>query len=106
MSISPRPHRRTQAAAQQRHYRAQQKALRKPSRDDVARVALHWIITEALRRNREGELGQWSETIVRRLVRQGFDQDAARRRIGQLIERYEDGWRFQRKPHLAHDNDD
>lgn len=100
------PQRRIQAAAQQRRYRQQQKALRKPSRDDVARVALHWIIKTALERNKEGELGKWSETIVRRLVRQGFDGDAARRRIQQLIECYEDGWQFQGKPHLHHDNDD
>ena len=40
------------------------------------------------------------------LVRQGFDGDAARRRIDQLIARYEGGWAFQRKPHLRHDNDD
>lgn len=106
MSKPASPRRRTQAAAQQRRYRQQQKALRKPTRDDVARVALHWIITKALRRNRESELEMWCETIVKRLVRQGFERDAARRRIDQLIARYEEGWAFQSKPHLRHDNDD
>jgi hypothetical protein len=106
MSTSTRPRRSAQAAAQQRHYREQQKALRKPSRDDVARVTLHWIIKRILKHDEEGELAKWSETIVRRLVRQGFERDAARRRIDQLVERYEDGWRFQRKSHLPHDNDD
>jgi hypothetical protein len=106
MSNGARPRRRIAAAAQQRRYRQQQKALRKPTRDDVARVALHWIITMVLKRNQEGELGKWSEKIVRRLVRQGFDRNAACRRIDQLIERYEGGWEFQGKPHLAHDNDD
>ena len=38
------------AGAQQRRYRQHQNALRKPSRDDVARVALHWIIETALQR--------------------------------------------------------
>lgn len=104
MTTSPR--RRIQAAAQQRRYRQQQKALRKPTRDDVARVALHWIIKTALERNKAGELGKWSETIVRRLADQGFERDAARRRLDQLIAQYEGGWAFQGKPHLRHDNDD
>jgi len=99
--------RRSHQAEYQRRYRQQQTSLRKPSRDDVARIALHWIINEALRRNKEGELGKWTELVVTRLTDQGFDRDAARRRIDQLIERYEDGWDFQGKPHLAcgHQND-
>lgn len=105
MSRLASPRRNDQAASQAR-YRQQQRALRKPSRDDVARVALHWIITKALKRSQDGELAQWSETIVRRLVRQGFERDAARRRIDQLIVQYEDGWRFQGKPHLTRDDED
>lgn len=92
--------RKATQAEYQRGYRAQQAALRKPSRDDVARAALHWIITEALERNKEGELAKWSSIIVSRLVEQGFDRDAASSRINQLTEMYEDGWTFQRKPHL------
>lgn len=106
MSRPASPRQGTRAAVQQRRYRQQQKALRKPTRDDVARVALYWIVTKLLRAGRDGDLGKWSETIVKRLVRQGFDGDAARRRIDQLIERYEDGWAFQGKPHLRQDNDD
>jgi hypothetical protein len=90
----------------QRRYRRQQTSLRKPSRDDVARVALHWIINEALKRDKEGQLCKWTELIVKHLVDQGFDRDAARRRIHELIERYEDGWGFQRKPHLTPHQDD
>ncbi len=92
--------RKRDQADYQRRYRQQQTSLRKPSRDDVARVALHWIIVRCLEQENEGELGKWSELMVRRLVKQGFDRDAARRRIHQLIERYEGGWSFQRKPHL------
>jgi hypothetical protein len=106
MSRPASPQQGTRAAVQQRRYRQQQKALRKPTRDDVARVALHWIIKTALERNKERELGKWSETIVRRLADQGFERDAARRRIDQLIARYEDGWAFQGKPHLRKDNND
>jgi hypothetical protein len=42
--------------------------------------------------------------MVRRLVQQGFDRDAARRRLDQLIGRYEDGWAFQGK-HLTRDDE-
>jgi hypothetical protein len=97
----PITRRRTEQADQQRAYRMQQKALRKPSRDDVARVALHLMITEALSHDQDGELGAWCDHLVTRLVAQGFDRSAAYRRVDQLIERYADGWLFQRKPHLA-----
>jgi hypothetical protein len=106
MSRPASPRQGTRAATQQRRYRQRQQILRRPSRDDVARVALHWIIKTALERNKEGELGKWSETIVRRLADQGFERDAARRRIDQLIARYEGGWQFQGKPHLRRNNDD
>jgi len=89
-------------AAYQRAYRMSQIACRKPARDDVARVALHWIITEALRRNKTGELAKWCDLIVTRLSKQGFDPGAARIRINHLIEQYENGWTFQRKVRLEH----
>ena len=99
----PRQTRHRDQAAYQREYRRQQKAVRKPSRDDVARVALHWVITEALRREREDDLVKLCDLIRDRLVGQGFDRDAASRRIDDLIARYESGWDFQRKPHLKSD---
>jgi hypothetical protein len=98
--------RRSHQAEHQRRYRQQQTSLRKPSRDDVARVALHWLIVRSLKQENEGELGKWSEIMVQHLVQQGFDRDAARRRIDQLIERYGDGWGFQGKPHLRRDQND
>jgi hypothetical protein len=90
----------SEQADYQRAYRMQQKALRKPSRDDVARVALHLMIGEALKHNQEGKLDEWCAALVGRLADQGFDRDAAHRRVDELIERYADGWTFQRKPHL------
>jgi hypothetical protein len=73
--------------------RQQQTVLRKPSRDDIARVALHWIIKTALERNREGELGKMvrdhRQTARRSGIRAGCcaPQDrpvdrAVRRRLG------------------------
>jgi hypothetical protein len=92
--------RRAEQAQQQRAYRLQQTELRKPSRDDVARVALHLMITEALSA-RDAELGSWCDHLVTLLVAQGFDRSAAQRRLDQLVERYAGGWQAQRKPHLA-----
>ena len=92
--------RRAEQAAHQKAYRLQQTALRKPSRDDVARVALHLMITEALKA-RDAELGLWCDRVVSHLTEQGFDRTAAHCRLDQLVERYADGWQAQRKPHLA-----
>jgi hypothetical protein len=45
-------------------------------------------------------LAIWSKHLIEILVDQGFDRNASRRRIDELIRRYEDGWNFQLKPHL------
>jgi hypothetical protein len=93
--------RRGGQADYQRAYRMQQTTLRKPSRDDVARLALHLIITEALRLGQDGELAELCETLVDRLETQGFSRDSACRRVNQLVDRYAAGWSPQRKPHLT-----
>lgn len=88
-------------AVYQRAYRMQQKALRRPSRDDIARVVLHLIITRALQRGKDRELQRWINIIVKKLTTQGFDRNATRVRIAQLVDQYESGWDFQRKLHLT-----
>lgn len=87
-------------AEYQRAYRADQKRKRIPSRDDAARVALHWLITDFLAEDDETDLVDIHQEIVRRLVKLGFDRDGAERRVSDLTDRYEDGWAFQSKPHL------
>ena len=96
----PITRRRAEQAEKQKAYRVLQTALRKPSRDDVARVALHLMITEALSAQ-DAELGSWCDHLVTLLVAQGFDRSAAHHRLDQLVELYADGWEAQRKPHLA-----
>lgn len=91
---------RRNAAAYQRQYRERQTALRRPSRDDVARVALHWAIMRTLGSGRERLLATWTAYLVESLVEQGFDRAASHRRIDELIQRYDEGWQFQSKPHL------
>lgn len=91
--------RRRKQADYQRAYRAKQKTDRKPSRDDVARILLHWVVTDALRRSGP-EVSRLRTELVRRLVSQGFSETHAAARVDDILERYEDGRDFQRKPHL------
>ncbi|MBI5131248.1 MAG: hypothetical protein HZA66_17555 [Rhodopseudomonas palustris] len=102
----PRTKRLAEQAHYQRAYRDQQRALRKPSRDDVARVAPHVVILEAPAREDDGELARLSGSLIARLVVQGFDHAAAGRRVDELVDRCADGWSIQRKPHLLRPRSD
>ncbi len=84
--------------------RLRQEALRKkkaenrtPERDDFARELLHFAITENLNHGREQELNNLIENLIIRLVARGFDRVECERVIVELMDRYEAGWRFQRK---------
>lgn len=92
-------------ADRQRTYRRNQKIKGKPSRDDVSRVALHWIITRTLKLNQHDQLAKWSGILVKGLVRQGFDEAQSWKRVDELIDRYEDGWTFRRKLRLDEPTD-
>lgn len=91
--------RRREQAAYQRAYRARQTADRKPGRDDVARVVLHWVMTEMLCRSGP-DVARLRGIIIDRLVSQGFSESRAAARVDDLLDRYEDGWTFQRKSRL------
>ncbi|MEF2074193.1 hypothetical protein [Consotaella aegiceratis] len=99
---SDRRQRRNEAQADyQRGYREKQKERRRPSRDDIARVLLNWIITLLLENDDHHGLMNIRKGVVLRLVEQGFDQKESQLRFDSLIDKYEDGWDFRRKPHLA-----
>lgn len=86
----------------QRLLRERDKAERRPGRDDVARVLLHWFITETERKGFTRERDRTFELVTSRLVSQGFAQIRTEEVIDALIERYvSEGWDFQRKPHLS-----
>lgn len=93
--------RRQRQAEYQRRYRESQKALKKPSRDDVAAAALHFMIVDALK-TAKGRLllDKMQDKIVEVLVKQGFGRAASRARLDELVERYEAGWQPQKKAHL------
>lgn len=93
--------RRKEQASYQRAYRAEQTAHRKPSRDDVARLALHSVISSMLEQDDGVKLFAWSDALVNGLVAQGYERNAARSRVDGLIDRYADGWVPQRKVHLT-----
>ncbi|MEA3535845.1 hypothetical protein [Rhizobium sp. CC-YZS058] len=85
----------------QRKLRAKNKAEKRPGRDDFARVALHWMIQDALAKNDEQQLDGIQDELVYRLVEQGFDEAAANTVFDDLVERYgRERWGFRRKMHL------
>ncbi|MEX6509260.1 hypothetical protein [Jiella sp. M17.18] len=96
-----RERRLAEQAEYQRRYRAEQRRQRAPSRDDVARVTLHWFVTLLVENGDYSGLMKLRGEIVRRLVEQGFNPEKAARRVDDLIERYEDGWTFRLKSGLA-----
>lgn len=95
--------------ARQQEYRHEQKKLRRPGRDDIARIALQWLIVNTAKlAEREGNparMNKIEEAILEKLVEQGFDEAASDRALGDLIDRYIEGnWDFRRKPHLQANN--
>lgn len=98
-----RASRNERQAAYQREYRAALAKARIPSRDDVAAVAFHWLITLYIEKKDNEGLRKIRWEVVRRLVELGFDREGAEFRVDDLVSRYKDGWAFQRKPHLGRD---
>lgn len=85
-------------------YRAEQKAMGRPDRDDVARVALWWLITSMETRSRKTgshrHMNKILDAILAALVEQGFNESHCQDVVDALVHKYIDGWEFQRKPHL------
>jgi hypothetical protein len=105
MMAKSRATRLQEQRARQQEYRDEQKKLRRPGRDDIARIALQWLIVNTAKlAEREGNparMNKVEEAILEKLVEQGFDPMASDRALCDLIDRYvEGGWDFRRKPHL------
>ncbi len=89
----------------QAEYRAAQTEMRRPSRDDIARVALHWLLVsldkEAKQSGSTSSKHKIEGIIIERLAGQGFDEHAAETALDDLTRKYvKEGWEFQLKPHL------
>ncbi|MCV3768890.1 hypothetical protein [Rhizobium sp. TRM95796] len=85
----------------QKCYRHNQRERKRPGRDDIARVALHWMLTRAAETDMLGHLEKIGDVLIDRLVDQGFARAEAFEVFGGLIDKYVDeSWSFRRKPHL------
>ncbi|MBB4478947.1 hypothetical protein [Rhizobium etli] len=90
--------------------RQRQKALRdanrrakRPDRDDVARVALFWLIRRAIEKGQQMELEKFQNKIVSMLTDQGFDERECDVVFDDLVARYRTGGSpFRRKIHLIY----
>lgn len=88
--------------------RQRQKALRdanrrakRPDRDDVARVALFWLIRRAIDKDQQMELEKFQNKIVSMLTAQGFDERECDVVFDDLVAKYRSGGLpFRRKLHL------
>ena len=86
----------------QQAYRKRIKTERRPSRDDIARVLLHVVITRSAARDKLDELEKFGDLIVDRLVEQGFDKRVSYDAFDQLVDKYvKQGWEFRRKTHIT-----
>lgn len=78
-------------------------AEKRPSRDDVARVALYWLIRRAIEKGQEAELEKFQDKVVSMLTQQGFSEKASDEVLDDLVHKYRSGgWPFRRKVHLLY----
>ena len=103
MVVAKRGNKRlTEQRARQQVYRKRVKTERRPSRDDIARVLLHLIITRSAARDKLDELEKFGDLIIERLVEQGFDRRVSYDAFDQLVEKYvKQGWEFRKKTHIG-----
>ncbi len=90
--------RQAKKAECQREYRQRQKDARRPSRDDIATTTFHLIVQETARVGNWNTFNKILDLVTARLVERGFDKVATTKAIDDLVEKYENGWDFQRKP--------
>jgi hypothetical protein len=107
MSLLPQiRQKQAQKAKRQRQYRQRLKDARRPSRDDIAATTFLFLVQETAR------IGNWDtfytimDRVTDRLVERGFDRQASTTAIEELVERYEDGWAFQRRRRAEDDLDE
>ena len=91
------------ARQRQKALRDANRRARRPERDDVARVALFWLIRRAIEKGQEAELDKFQGKIVSMLVEQGFDERECDLLFDELVAKYRaEGHPFRRKVHLLY----
>lgn len=97
--------RRDKQRQRQQEYRERLKKDRRPTRDDIARIALHWLIVEtaklAEKEKKPARMNKVEDVLLDGLAAQGFNPTASDEVLGAIIDKYVDGrWIFRRKLHL------
>lgn len=96
---------RAQRERQQKLRDASRKA-RRPDRDDIARVALYWMITNMAEKATKEVRDEFQDRIVSMLNDQGFDARECESVYDDLVHKYRTGGSpFRRKVHLLFPND-
>lgn len=91
------------ARQRQKALRDANRSARRPERDDLARVALYWLIRRAVDKGQEAELQKFQDVIVSMLSDQGFDEGECDRVFDDLVSKYRSGGLpFRRKLHLLY----
>lgn len=91
------------ARQRQKALRDANRKVRRPDRDDVARVALFWLIQRAIEKGQEVELEKFQDVIVSMLIAQGFDERECDVVFDDLVSKYRSGGLpFRRKLHLLY----
>ena len=91
------------ARQRQKALRDANRSARRPERDDLARVALYWLIRRAVDKGQEAELQKFQDVIVSILSDQGFDEGECDRVFDDLVSKYRSGGLpFRRKLHLLY----
>ena len=89
----------------QKALRERNRDLRRPTRDDIARMLLHLALDQLTRDQDIEELARVQDGLVRRLVKQGFDRQQCHLAFDDLLDKYKKGWSFQKKVHLSSKDD-
>lgn len=89
----------------QKELRERHRALKRPSRDDIARMLLHIALDENVRGKNFAELDRLQDGLVNKLVNQGFDKQQCDLVFEDLVDRYKRGWDFTKKVHLLEPSD-
>ncbi|MGU3401687.1 hypothetical protein ACLBWS_18605 [Brucellaceae bacterium D45D] len=85
----------------QKEYRERLKTARKPTRDDIARVMLHFMIVRMMKSNHHNAREQMIRLVLAALTSQGFSEAASLDALDDLIAKYtKSNWGFRRKVHL------
>lgn len=102
MPRKPKKQRNAEQLIRQQRVRAETKARRRPTRDDLARVLLWQLITAAhAQKDADRALGKVRDSLVDDLERQGFDVRESEDVFHELADRYSDGlYPFRPKRHL------